>query len=128
MSLESISRASTMGTSATNVSGCSNSLGTGIVQRDLILSVDVGTPMADLHGAFQFAHFQNRLFMIVVNSNGLLVLFKESSLCGWWDILVGAIHHGSAGFGHSSITHKCVHILGLRVSFETWNKRPIEGD
>lgn len=86
-----------------------HSLGTCVVQPDVILNVQVTAPVADLGCPRIRSNLHDRSVMFEMNRHSLLSVLKVSS-CGRRYIVVRTVSDGYAGLGHRCIQSKALDI------------------
>jgi hypothetical protein len=74
------------------------------VQGDIVLDIQVGTPVADLGGTLQGRNLHHRGTEEVVDYDVLLMLFDECCGCRWRNVVKGTIGDRP--------THFCRDVIG----------------
>lgn len=70
----------------------------GVVQGDVVLNVQIGSPVADLGRTLQGRNLHHRGAEEVVDGDVLLMLFDECCRCRWGNVVKGAIGYGRTRF------------------------------
>ena len=95
------------------------------MQVNLILNVEVGTPMADFGSALQRRNLHNRVCKEVMHDNVLLVFLDERSRRGWRNVAERAIGNRGARFCREIVGCKRVQTLGGSVRDNAWRRRAV---
>ena len=66
------------------------------MQDNVILGVEIGTPVANFDRAFEFDDLENRLVVMVMNGDTFLVFFCENTGGARWDITEGTVCYSCA--------------------------------
>ena len=89
--------------------------GSSIVQENLILSINVSTPVTDLNRAFKIENFQHRLVMVIMHRNRLLILVDEINQSTRWNVVVRSIYHCCTRLGNEPFVSESLDVLGCCV-------------
>jgi hypothetical protein len=73
---------------------------TGIVEVNLVLDVEIGSPVANFSRTLKRRDLENGVIVFVVHRDGLLVLGEELRARGGTHIVVRPVCNGSSRVGH----------------------------
>lgn len=85
------------------VKGKSYIRGAIVAEMNIILDIEIGSPVADFRGPTQLRDSENRAVVLVVYFDSLLNRVREMLAIGWGDITEGAICDRGSGFGRRDV-------------------------
>lgn len=66
------------------------------MEANIVLDVQVSTPVADLSGTTKLEDFQHGLFVVIMHDDRLLMRGNEFLVCRGRNVVVRSISHGGA--------------------------------
>ena len=93
------------------------------MQINIILDVEVSTPMANFGSALQRRNFHDWVCKVVMHDNVLLVSLDEGSRCRLWDITERAIGDRGARLCRNIVGCKRVQTLRSSIRYNAWRRR-----
>lgn len=90
-------------------------LGSSVVQVDVVMDVQVGTPMTDLCHTLEFLDFQHREVTAVVDSQWFLVRLDELRTDRLWNIAEWSISNSRTRLGRDTVCCEFVYAFGCSV-------------
>lgn len=73
---------------------------TSIVKVNLVLDIEIGSPVANFGRTFEFRDLKNGVIIVVVHSDGLLILGEELRVRRGTHVVVRSVCDGSSRLGH----------------------------
>lgn len=87
-------------------------LGSSVVQVDVVMDVQVGTPMTDLCHTLEFLDFQHGEVTAVVDSQRFLVRLDELCTDRLWNIAEWSISNSRTRLGRDAVGGEAVYAFG----------------
>lgn len=88
---------------------------TAIVKMNLVLDIEICSPVTDLSSTFVLCELQDREVIVEMNGNQLLVFVDEFAIRRSSNIVVWPISHSCARLGYWIIHGELLYVLGRGV-------------
>lgn len=99
---------------------------TGIVEVNLVLDVEIGSPVANFSRTLKRRDLENGVTVVVVHRDGLLVLGEELCARRGTHIVVRSVGDGSSRLGHGTISNEFVYPLRSRIRRNIRGRGPVQ--
>ena len=87
-------------------------LRTAVVKHNIVLDIEISSPVTNLRGTGQFGDFDDRVITLEMDSDALLLAPNKFLRCRLGDILVWAVSQGSSGLGDRVLQGESFQPLG----------------
>jgi len=69
---------------------------TSVMKVDLVLDIQVGTPVTDFSPSLVLGEFQDWMIIRVMDGDLPLIFFRKVDIGAWFDIIIRAVSDGCA--------------------------------
>lgn len=96
------------------------------MEVNLVLNVEIGSPMANFGRALKLDDLENGVIVVVVHRHGLLILGEELRARKGTHIVVRSVGDGSTRLGHRAIPDEFVYPLWSRIRRNVRGGGPVQ--
>ena len=82
------------------------------MKLNVVVDIQVSSPMADFSGTLELGDFQDRVLVVIVHSQTFLVGLDELEVCGFRDMCERSIGYCCSRFRRNTVSSELVDTLG----------------